>query len=102
VEEAWNELAPQLAADEQATRESAKGVVPLAGGLLIVLGLVTATFVIQSFRNALRIQQTNPDAGKGSATLVFVVGGLIALGFLLLGAVYLMRASRSDRRTRIS
>lgn len=97
VEEAWNQLAPQLAAEEQKTREEAKGVVPLAGGMLVLLGLVTATLVIQSFRNALRIQAANPDAGRASVTLVFVVGGLIAMGFLLLGGVYLVRASRSKR-----
>lgn len=98
VEAAWEELAPALAEHEKADRGSTS-VAPLAGAVLIMLGLATAFLVIVSFRNALRWQQVHPDRSIASSMIVFAGGGALAIAFLLLGALYVHRASKAAAKT---
>lgn len=85
VEEAWKELAPQLAAVESQARVRSG---PIAGAVLIGLGIVTALFVGRAFLHfrAQQFERTSP-----AIVGVFAAGGVLALAFLVMGAVYLRR-----------
>ena len=97
IEQAWNEMAPQLAEEEQAGRQDSANLVPMAGMLLVFLGTAIALFVIRAFRTALAVERARDmdSTSKG----VFVVGGLVALAFLVMGGLYLVRASRAKKPT---
>jgi hypothetical protein len=97
VEAAWKELAPQLAEQEKAER-GGQNVAPIAGAVLIALGVATATLVVLAFRGTMRWQQAHPDESTGSSMAVFAGGGVLALGFLLVGMLYLYRASKAARK----
>lgn len=96
VEEAWNELAPILAAEEKSDA-AGQNLAPIAGVTFLAVGVVTALLMVRAFVWVRGLDRFDGNELRFLAPIAG--GGVVSIVFLVMGALYLRRGTVAKKTT---